>query len=355
MALPLLPTLGLGIAITGAACLAGSELAAAIEVDVCSDDGIESCELTMTSDGMLQVIPALTAPILEDSLTSNAVVQPGRCGTGRNGGELVGEGLLLKIRGRCDEWSTSAELHAEARGLTVPDGELRAEARLVSGIDHGYFNLYVRGTEQGLGGYVATFYPSVDRVTLSRRESNEIPSAVLAEKSHAELLLHGENSWISVAVRLRGSTIWVLVNGKPVLEVDDPHYTSGNVGLGAGRIGDVTEVVESAAVFRGLVASGLAEGSMERRPTYQAIAPKGMEERRPGEIRRLSGDILNDIQSCWHQGSLDRSADEAAKVPLVQSVRSSGRDEGVDEAVYGKCTAEYMRGYRRMPMTPYSN
>ena len=68
--------------------------------------------------------PDVGEVVLEDPLTAPGAVQAWRCPTGRNLGEFVGEGYLIKVTGKCSEAETQAVIFASyVNGLLLRDGE----------------------------------------------------------------------------------------------------------------------------------------------------------------------------------------------------------------------------------------
>src|SRR5690349_8740553 len=66
--------------------------------------------------------PAVGDLIVEDSLNFPGAIPGSRsCPTGRNLGEFVGEGYILKVTGRCSDGSDSTAIVALIPDLAVPD------------------------------------------------------------------------------------------------------------------------------------------------------------------------------------------------------------------------------------------
>ena len=104
--------------------------------------------------------PAVGQALLEDPLTAPGAAVAYRCPTGRNAGEFVGEGLLLKVTGKCRDQDTSAFAPTPLIGITLPDGEIRVEVRAVSGHERATFLIDFRIQSDPVRGYVVYFLPA---------------------------------------------------------------------------------------------------------------------------------------------------------------------------------------------------
>ena len=74
-------------------------------------------------------------------------MMPGRvsCISAKNIAEFVGEGFIIKIAGRCRPEATQAAIWLPSiPGLEIPDGEVRLEAKVVSGGDRTTLWIHVR-------------------------------------------------------------------------------------------------------------------------------------------------------------------------------------------------------------------
>jgi hypothetical protein len=221
-------------------------------------------------DSQLPQPPSLGPAILEDPLTAPGVMGPRSVSpTGLGVHEVVGEGRIFKVAGPLREGAQTAGLTHAIAGLTVPDGEFRVEAKVVGGQERTQLVLWFRDQGPGQDGYLASVDPAHGKAQLLYKVGNEY--RVLAERSDlASLLAPGD--WNSLAVRLRGPDLWLLVGETPILSASEPSLGTGRVSIGLNRLGSLADREEAAAVFRNLRVSGLAEGDPARLPAFAAPA-----------------------------------------------------------------------------------
>jgi len=230
--------------------------------------------------------PAVGQALLEDPLTAPGAAVAYRCPTGRNAGEFVGEGLLLKVTGKCRDQDTSAFAPTPLIGITLPDGEIRVEVRAVSGHERATFLIDFRIQSDPVRGYVVYFLPARGVALLRRIEGGqEIP---LAARIDLAALL-APDGWNSLAVRAKGPDLSVLVNDRLVLSASDPKYDTGAMGLAVSRLGDVNDDAETAMIVRNLRVSALADGSPARVPPNGPLAipeiGRAMPQESPQHVR----------------------------------------------------------------------
>lgn len=199
--------------------------------------------------------PAVGEVVLEDPLTAPGLIEAWRCPSGRNVGEFVGEGYIIKVTGSCsDTYPDAAITPSYVAGLDLPDGEVRLDVKVVSGHDRASFLLIFRGQYETQQWYWFSFVPARGWATLEK----------VADGKHAlasRFDLRGRvasDDWNTLAVRLQGPNIWVLMNDEPILSAADPAFDRGSVAVGLFRMGDANDTAESAAVIRNLRVSRLA-------------------------------------------------------------------------------------------------
>ncbi|MFN8632658.1 MAG: family 16 glycoside hydrolase [Chloroflexota bacterium] len=202
--------------------------------------------------------PPVGDVIVEDSLTAPGAI-PGRLDsvTGRNVGEFVGEGYIMKVTGRFREDSQTAGIGGIIPELVVPDGEIRIEMKVVSGHDRALAYISFREQTDPPAFYEVNLAPSVGLAFLGRSVPNDLKMLPLATRSDLRGRM-SRDDWNQFAVRLDGPNIWILLNGEPILSVADSARDSGRVGIGVMRAGDLNDNAESAVVFRNLRVSRLA-------------------------------------------------------------------------------------------------
>jgi hypothetical protein len=204
--------------------------------------------------------PAVGDLIVEDSLNFPGVIPgPRRCPSGRNGGDFVGEGYILKVTGVCVEGAEIASIAALIPDLIVPDGEIQIEAKVVSGHDRAIpFVVFRRRTDPS-SGYEVNLVTNRGSAFLGKAIPNESKLGPLATRIDLHERL-SRDDWNQIAVRLVGPNMWILLNGEPILSASDASSDRGEVAFGLMRNGDKNDDAETAAVFRNLRISRLATG-----------------------------------------------------------------------------------------------
>ncbi len=202
--------------------------------------------------------PAVGDLIVEDSLNFPGAI-PGSITSpsGRNIGEFVGEGYILKVTGRPRDDSAGAAFAVLIPDLVVPDGEIRLDAKVVSGHERAMPFFLLRLSADPPSGYEMNLVPNEGFAMVGKSVPNESKLFPLAMRSDLRGRM-SRDDWNEFAVRLDGPNIWILLNGEPILSASDSSSDRGRVGFGLARMGDVNDNVESAAVFRNLRISRLA-------------------------------------------------------------------------------------------------
>ena len=189
-----------------------------------------------------------------------------KCPSGRNTSEPVGEGYILKVTGKCDDESTIALAFNWITDLLVPDGEVRFDFKVVTGHDRASVILGFR-TQSDFRDYEAAIVPGSGLAGLYRGDK------LLAARRDLSSVI-SRDDWNTLAVRMRGSDLWLLVNDQLVLQANDSTYDRGHVSFALRRMGDINDSPETAAVLRNLRVSSLATGDPSRAPSeQQAGAP----------------------------------------------------------------------------------
>ena len=191
--------------------------------------------------------------------------------------DVVGEGLRLKLTGRCTETIPTAAVAALIRGLELPDGEVRLDVKAVSGLDRVRFLIQGRNQPREGGppdGFVAAIEPGLGRAFIGKNSGGQ--STITGEATDLVGRLSPDD-WNTIGFRVRGPDLWLLVNGEPILSATDAAFDRGGVLLLLGRLGggplrledDPNDMTEVAVVARNLRIWGLAAGDPSRAPTYQ--------------------------------------------------------------------------------------
>lgn len=202
-------------------------------------------------------LPAVGEIMMDDQLIAPGAL-PGRfsCPTGKGLGEFVGEGYIVKVAGRChDSLQRAFATLPPIPDLVVPDGEIRLDAKVVSGHDRAGVLLQFRSQADPPRGYTLVIGPSQGAALLQKEEGTTgVPLALRTDLAGGL----SRDGWNTLAIRLDGPSIWVLVNDELILSASDSMLDRGSVRFGVMRTGNPSDDVESAAVFRNLRVSGLA-------------------------------------------------------------------------------------------------
>jgi hypothetical protein len=203
--------------------------------------------------------PSLGGTQLQSSLTGPEIFAPGTCPTGAAGGENVDEGFKLSVRGRCVPEASAANLPVSARQISVWDGDVALEFKVVSGVERAGVNVYAR--IQG-GTYMAAYLSlATGQAELFRREDG-VNTIVASTQDLGGL---DATDWNRLALRLNGGQIWLLLNDTPLLHAADVLNQAGGIGIAVVREGNVDDQDEVAVVFRDLTLTSL-EGPAEGEP-----------------------------------------------------------------------------------------
>jgi hypothetical protein len=202
--------------------------------------------------------PAAGDVILDDPLTGPGVLSGGLpCPTGGGNADFSPEGYRFTVTGPCRPGSDASVETPTIDGLSVPDGEIRAEVRVVTGHEHAQVLLRTR---------VQTGSPRRHDFVISPRSRTVIRHSwhlgltppFEMTMGHVPDDAWAADGWNSLAIRQRGPEVWMLVNDALVLSFVDPHVHNGSVGFGLGRDGLVKDATEVTVVFRNLRVSKLA-------------------------------------------------------------------------------------------------
>jgi Domain of Unknown Function (DUF1080) len=204
--------------------------------------------------------PAVGDLIAEDSLTFPGAI-PGSITSpsGRNVGEFVGEGYIMKVTGRSRDDSATAAIAAVIPDLVVPDGEIRLDAKVVSGHERALLFFLIRFSADPPASYEVNLVPNEGFAMLGKSVPNEDKLLPLALRTDLRGRM-SRDDWNEYAIRLDGQNIWILLNGEPILSGSDSSFDRGRVAFGLMRTGDKNDNAEVAAVFRNLRVSRLAAG-----------------------------------------------------------------------------------------------
>ena len=207
--------------------------------------------------------PDVGAVVLTDA--TFAGFGPYTCPSGRHKSEPVGEGYILKVTGKCSDTAALPLIGARVSSVSFPDGEIRLDFKIVSGHDRARFNLGFR-VQPDYADYQVVVTPALNSASLFGNSND--PLAFRQDLSG----VMSRDDWNTLAVRARGSELWVLLNDQLVLQGNDPTYDRGVTVFGLRRLGDVNDEPETAAVIRNLRISALANSDPEQSPRLQVPA-----------------------------------------------------------------------------------
>ena len=227
--------------------------------------------------------PAVGRVIHEESLTEQGVIPSGTCRTGKGRGEVVGEGFLIAVRGRCTDADSGASAGPILRGLNVPDGEVRFEFKVVGGFERSSVALFIRRTGEPFGTYGFFIAPGRGAAALSKYAGGR-ESTLLTQRSGLGDLLRRDD-WNVMSVRVVGSSLWLVVNDQPVLSAEDGDHQGREVGLTVGRLGNVDDDEEVAIVFRNFRLTAIEGAPDDRAPSYVRPPQRPNE---PGSVLSLA-------------------------------------------------------------------
>jgi hypothetical protein len=202
--------------------------------------------------------PSVGTTILEDALTGpGALPAIVRCATGNNVRDFVDEGVILKITGACAPGTTFAVIDAgRIEGLDIPDAEVRAEFKFVTGAPRAQVAMLIRAllADDCYHGYAPIITGQGAAAILKVDGCGSPPTLGSRGDLAGRVRL---DDWNTMAVRLEGPNIWLYLNDEVILSLADSSFDHGGLNFRLLRIGDVNDPAESAAVLRNLRVSEL--------------------------------------------------------------------------------------------------
>lgn len=210
--------------------------------------------------------PALGDVIAEEALTEPGVFRANFCPTGRSAGTFAADGYRIAVTGPCAAGVAAAGFVATAGGAVLRDGEVEFELHGAGALDRGVVQLYVR-MQSGGNGYRMNWSPALGVAAAERLREGR--GAFLAERTDLPPLALGDGA--RLGVRTQGASLWLLLNGEPVLHASDPAddaIDEGRIGVGLVRVGAPDDPAELSVTWRRLRLTRLAEGDLARAPTF---------------------------------------------------------------------------------------
>jgi len=214
--------------------------------------------------------PALGEIVYEESLFEPRVLVTRDCPTGLGSSVVVGEGFMIKARGRCTADAPTVLEALTVDGLSMLDGEFRIDFKVTNGWDRAIVNIEPRSQDSPTrAGYGFSIAPKTGRAVIFGGKGDQM-SRILAERTDLAGLVRRDD-WNSLSVRLLGPSLWMFVNDVPLLSAEDTGSDHGAVFVIVERTGSVDDDQEVAVVFRNLRISRLMGSPAERAPGYQRI------------------------------------------------------------------------------------
>jgi hypothetical protein len=209
--------------------------------------------------------PGVAAGVFQSRLTGPDVFLPGSCRTGLARADNVGEGYRIIVRGRCVDESGVADFAVQGRGISVGDGDVALDFKVVAGSPRATINLYVRNRDRKL--LAAAINPASGQTSLFHVIQGA--STTLASRDDVASLA-APTDWNRVALRVSGPEAWLLLNDEPLLYAADVLEEIGGMGIRVLREGSPDDDQETGAVFRDLTLSRVEGGDPARGPTRSA-------------------------------------------------------------------------------------
>jgi len=225
--------------------------------------GPASVEKPSAFDPALPTPPDVAGGIFQNSLANADVFAAGRCVTGWARGDVVGEGFRITVSGPCVEGGEAAALAVPGRGIGIADGDLALDLKTAAGTDRVTISVYVRTQPGKLLG--ASINAAAGEAKLFRTADGNT-TVISSRTDVGELAI--PTDWNRLAIRLKGSEMWLLLNDDPILHATDVPQDAGGVGIGIRREGSVEDDHEIAVVFRDLNVSTVADADPARAPSY---------------------------------------------------------------------------------------
>jgi hypothetical protein len=216
--------------------------------------------------------PAPLGPaVVEDSLAGPSLITALRCTSGRAIRDFSDESLTVRVSGRCGPNDPAVSLGTRFPGVTVPDGEIRLEARTLAGTDRLSFRLafWAQQSDGPAIGYRVHVDPGPDTVTIVK-QTGDTTTPIARRNGIGRRLGSGE--WVALSVRFEGPRIWFFLDDALVLSASDDTFTTGEAGVFTVRLGSPDDDVEVAVAMRNVRVSGLAVGDPERLPQRAELA-----------------------------------------------------------------------------------
>jgi hypothetical protein len=233
---------------------------------------MQRCSVSaMATPPQLTAAPPVGAPVYAGPFTGPGLAPTYRCQTGRNSAEIVGEGYIQKVTGRCQEGQNSPWIGTSAlKALQMGDGELRFEYKAVTGRDRLQLQARIRLQDHPSNavGYVIIVQPGQGTVQLRRQSAPNESVTLDGRPGLADRL--ATDDWVTITARAQGPNLFVFLGDEPILTAYDTTFDHGSIQFVTSRQGNIDDPAETAVVLRNLQVSPLVGGDPARGPTFQS-------------------------------------------------------------------------------------
>jgi hypothetical protein len=223
-----------------------------------------------TAFAQLREPPRPATLYVDDPLNFEGAARAISCRTGRNRASITSEGLAFRVTGKCADTATTAALTHDVELASIGDGESRFEWRIVGGAERARVGIELVDDGDARGVFVANVEPERSLAYVFRRRPE--PAETVTERTDVGQFID-RGGWNSLALRTLGSTVWVLMNDTPVLQVADVAERRWRPRIVVQRVGDPNDDVELRVVVRNLRISAVEGGLAERVPRVEMFVP----------------------------------------------------------------------------------
>jgi hypothetical protein len=217
----------------------------------------------VANDSGLPDPPAVAAGVYADPMTGGKVFPAGVCGTGYGRGDLTPDGLQITVLGQCIYDAPISEVSVTGKGLAIADGDVAMDIKVTNHADRARPAIYARIRDGKMMG--ASFSYPTGQIVLFKRDGSD--DTTLASRQDLSAVMDPAG-WNRVALRVRGTEAWLLVNDVPVLYTAEAIDQAGGVGIELVREGSTEDEDEAVVVFKDLTLSSVAGSDPTRAPTY---------------------------------------------------------------------------------------
>lgn len=214
-------------------------------------------------------------PELGDVIVEDALTGPGRanvvpCQTGKNPSQFGEDGLSLTLNGSCFPNANAGFQNVQFPGLNVPDGEIRFDLRVAAGYDRLFLSIITRNPAPAPGVTPATVRkPTVGLGTGIGRATITVAANTSAGRAGLKEAIPPD-TWVTVAIRLQGPSVWLLIDDQPFLSFTDPAPDASSIGtgfsIGALKTGALDDGQDVSWMLRNLRVTALAGSEVGRIP-----------------------------------------------------------------------------------------